>query len=540
MLLLEIKNVAKYVGNRCLFKLDDLKVYSKDKIGVVGANGAGKTMLLQVMSRKMQPDEGKVTLHRPCSYITQLAEDIPQEVVINPLIAQELRIAVQYSETMSGGEKTRYKIAAALSEGNQLLLADEPTANLDIQGIEILQQKLLEYDGAIVVVTHDRALLESVCKTIWEVKDGKIRVYKGNFRDYLAQKEIEWKQKENEYKNFRCEKAKLEAAIADRKQRALSMRKTPKRMGNSEARLHKMGNQKAQANLSKALKVMETRLQKLEVKERPRQAPVAVFGLANGVGLYSKVVIQGQQVNKCFGKRILFENAQFSILNGQKVALVGENGCGKTTLLTMIAEREGIYVAPGARLGYFSQAMEELDLNKSALHNVMAASIYDEGFVRGLLAQLLFRREEVFKPAGVLSGGERVRIALAKIIAGEANVLILDEPTNYLDLPSLLALESVLAEYQGTMLFASHDREFINAIATHLMLFENNKITIFTGNYQEYLEQQKGKKDLKSKEEKLLIEHRLAEVLSKLSVAKDKESIEQLDKEYRELLRSLR
>lgn len=541
MLLLEMKNVVKDLGDRRLFKIDDLKVYTEDRIGVVGANGVGKTTLLRIMAGIIEPDEGTVIRRCSQSFITQLEDITWAAEIINPILAQQFKVSRQYSETLSGGEKTRYKIAAALSQESSLLLADEPTANLDIQGIELLQQKLRGFKGALVIISHDRSLLESVCNLIWEIHGGEVRVYKGNFQDYLAQKEIEHKRQEAEYDSYISAKKKLEEAVVERAMHAASMRKTPKRMGNSEARLHKMGNQKAKANLNKAGKAMETRMSLLEEKKKPSIDPTVVFDLSRANSLPSKVVLQGEGVCKSFGSRTLFNNAQFSIFKGQKVALVGDNGCGKTSLLKMIVRGEkGFYLTSKARLGYYSQDMEGLDASKSVLTNVMNASIYDEGFVRSILARLLFKREDVFKPVAALSGGERTRIALAKIIVSDANFLLLDEPTNYLDIPSIQALEAILAEYKGVILFASHDRKFINSIATHLMHIEAGRIQLFAGNYQQYLEHEQEIKKNQISEGRVILEYRMTEVLSKLSLAKDKASLEQLEREYQELLRSLK
>lgn len=539
-MLLELKQVVKDVGDRRLFRIDDLKVYPGERIGLVGANGVGKTTLLQIMAGKTEPDSGTVWRQGSLSVISQL-DDAEPAAISNPSLASQFQVDRPYSETMSGGEKTRYKIAAALSQESALLLADEPTANLDIQGIELLQQKLKEYTGALVLVSHDRLLLEAVCEKIWEIDQREVKVFKGSFQDYLVEKENERKRREAEYESYLAEKKKLEEAIADRARRAASLRKTPKRMGGSEARLHKMGCQKAKTNLEKAVKAMRSRLGKLEKKEKPPKETAVVFDLRPAKTLPGKVALQGEGVSKSFGSRTLFDGIQFRIFNGQKVALVGPNGCGKTTLLKMIVTGEaGINIAPQVRFGYFGQEMAELDLSQSVLSNVMATSIHDQGFVRILLARLLFKREDVFKPVAVMSGGERIRIALARIIVSDANVLLLDEPTNYLDLLSIQALESVLAEYQGTILFASHDRQFINSIATHLMLFEAGKVRLFPGNYQKYLEHEQGKREKQPAADRFLLEHRLSEVLSKLSLAKDKDDRDQLEQEYQDLLRRLR
>jgi len=520
-----------------LFKIDRLTLAKGEKIGVIGPNGAGKSTLLGIIAGNVQPDEGHVSRYCDFSNITQLdsLEDIRR--MVNPVIARQFATERNYTDFMSGGERTRYKIAAALSEESSLLLADEPSANLDIKGTALLQSKLQQFAGALVVVSHDRELLDAVCTGIWELEGGEVKVYRGNYTSYCRQKETEQKRREHEYESYIQEKKQLEGAIVDRKSRSASTRKTPKRMGNSEARLHKMGDQKAKANLNKAVKSLESRLAKLEIKEKPKESLAVAFDFASTGGLYSKVVVRGEKISKKFGNRVIFEAAEFSLLNGQKVALLGDNGCGKTTLLNMIDKREAsIYVSAKARIGYFRQGMADLELNKSVLDNIMATSVYEEGIIRNLLAELLFRREDVFKQAYMLSGGERTRVGLAKFIASEANVLFLDEPTNYLDLSSVEALEKVLSACKGTMLFVSHDRQFIDKVATHLMIFESGKLRLFQGNYSQYINHQNDFKDNRTQEDQIILEYRLSEVLSRLSIAKEKEQVAQLEREYHELL----
>lgn len=539
-LLLSLENIVHYVQDRCLLNIDNLKIFEGDRIGVVGRNGVGKSTLLGIMAGTVEPDAGRVIRNGACSYLPQLEAGLQSGREMDGSLFKKFGSRQEYHKAMSGGEKMRYRLAVALSEGNPLLLADEPTANLDINGTELLQSMLQEYPGALVLVSHDRQLLDAVCNIIWEITDSRVKVYPGNYSDYYRQKEVERRREEREYENYIRKKEHLEQAIADRKSRNVSMRKTPKRMGNSEARLHKMGNQKAKANLDKAVKAIESRLAKLEVKTRPKTAPAVNFELNAAESEFSKIVIRGENVQKNFGERVLFCDLNFSIQRSQKVALFGKNGCGKTTLLKMIANGDdGIYVSPNARLGYFDQELQNLDPDQSILANVMADSVRDEGFVRNFLARLLFRRDDVYKKVAVISGGERVRVALAKIMVGEANVLLLDEPTNYLDLPSIEALESVLSDYDGTLLFASHDRQFINKVATHLMVFEQGGIRMFEGNYDQYREagQAEETQYRQNPEDRMVLENRLAEVLGKLSVAKDPDEYARWDEEYRRLLR---
>ncbi|MEM5768989.1 MAG: ABC-F type ribosomal protection protein [Bacillota bacterium] len=538
-MLVSLKNVVKYVQDRCLFKIESLRVCEGDRIGIVGRNGAGKSTLLGMLAGTIQPDAGDVRRCRPCSYIAQF-DAVNRAAQAGSVAGKHFAAKEEYHEFMSGGEKIRYRLAAAFSEESPLLLADEPTASLDVSGVVQLQAQLQNYRGAFVLVSHDRQLLDEVCNVIWEINAGRLQVYPGNYSNFLTQREIEEKQRAREYEKYISAKKQLELAVIDRQARSASTRKTPKRMGNSEARLHKMGNQKAKANLDKAVQGLESRLAQLAVKEKPKAVPTVDFNLGKAEGLYSKAVIRGEGINKSFGRHMLFNNVDFTILRGHKVALLGDNGCGKTTFLKMILGREdGIFVSPAARIGYFAQGMDDLKHDRSILHNIMAVSVHEEGFVRQLLARLLFRRDDVHKPVGVLSGGERGRVALAKIMVSEANVLLLDEPTNFLDLPSLEALEHVLAEYNGTILFASHDRRFMNKLATQLMVFTRAGIETFTGNCEQYLQAGQGEKAPKNKlpqEEQLLREYRLSEVLSRISTARDKDELARLDTEYRRLL----
>lgn len=539
MLLLETNHITKSFGDRCVFSIDGLNVYAGDRIGMVGPNGAGKTTLLNIMAGKESPDSGWVKRYCQASYIAQLDDESATEP--DGALAKRFAVSESFRPSMSGGEKTRYKIAAAFSQECPLLLADEPTANLHMHGAQLLQEKLCGFGGAVVLVSHDRELLNAVCRIIWQVEDGAVRVYPGNYNDYIAAKAAERARQEHEYEKYIREKRDLAAAIDDRRGRANTMRKTPSRMGNSEARLHKMGNQKAKANLYRSVKAMETRLEKLEVMEKPKQMAGMLLSLEASSTIISKTVIEAKDISKQFGQRILFDKASFRVNSGQRVALLGDNGCGKTTLLKMILAGEaGIRLAPSVRIGYFSQEMETLDPAMTVLANTLTDSVPGEVTVRNLLARLLFRRDDVYKLAGVLSGGEQVRLSLAKLIASDFNVLLMDEPTNYLDLPSLNAVEETLADYPGTLLFVSHDRAFINRVATHLLLLEDGRITQFAGNYEQYEASRLQQIREAGQEERMVLENRLAEVISRLSIAVKAEEKVRLDAEYQALVKRLR
>jgi len=538
MLMIEINNVKKYYGDRLILDIKDFKAYYGEKIGIVGANGAGKTTLLDMLSGSLAPDEGTIRSYGDMSYIRQL--EVEEDLKVDKRMAGEFGLNFESLATASGGERTRFKLAGSLSENSSILLADEPTANLDIQGIELLEQKLSAFKGLLLLVSHDRELLDKLCSKIVEVEKAGLRQYSGSYSQYSRQKEMELDRAQFEYDRYVSDKKALEEAIMEKKNRRSSMRKTPKRMGNSEARLHKMGNQKANANLSKDIKAMEMRISKLEIKEKPKEQQRVKIDIRDGEKPVSRVLIAGSGITKAFGSRELFREAGFEVTNGSKTALIGGNGTGKSTLLKMIMEgHESIKLANGVRLGYFSQDTGILEDKATILDNVMREGSYPEHFARTMLARLLFRRDEVYKKAGQLSGGERVRACFAKIFCSDANVIILDEPTNYLDLYSMEAVENALKLYEGTLLFTSHDRKLIGSTADRLIFIENLKLNTFEGSYEEYNEMKKqpaapGAFDIER--QRLLLDTRLSEIISRLSMPGKDDDKEQLDMEYKRIL----
>jgi len=543
MLILEINNLKKYYGDRLILDIKDFKAYYGERIGVVGANGAGKTTLLDIIAGRKMPDEGSVKRHGEISYITQL--DVEAAKQVDNRMAKEFGLSFNSLDTASGGEKTRFKIAAGLSGESSILLADEPTSNLDIQGIELLEEKLKAFKGLILLVSHDRELLDKLCSKIIELEGGALKQYSGSYSQYKLQKAAEFDRAQFEYEEYVADKKALEEAVSERKGRVATMKKAPARMGNSEARLHnKMGNQKAKANLNRAIKAMETRISKLEAKEKPREQQHAKLDMQDAGKPVSRVLISGKGITKRFGSKELFKDAEFEVTNGSKTALIGGNGTGKSTLLKMIIEgNELIKLANGVKLGYFSQETDILEDTSTILENVMKESVHPENFVRTMLARLLFKRNDVYKKVGKLSGGERVRTCFARIFCSDANVIILDEPTNYLDIYSMEAVENALRLYEGTLLFVSHDRKLIESTADKIIFIEDLKLNTFEGSYAEYNESKKCGADVKhynSQKQKLLLDTRLSEIISRLSMPGKGDDMESLNMEYKKLLAEIR
>ena len=542
MLLIEAGKIKKYFGDRLILDIDDLKIYSGDRIGIIGRNGVGKTTLVNILSKRLEPDEGWVRLHGTYSYISQLEE--PDHKNISGEMASKFGIETIWNNYMSGGEKTRFKLADTLDSNSVIMFADEPTSNVDMEGIEVMEKMFSKHKGVLILISHDRSLLDNLCNKILEIENSKIKIYNGNYTDYKNQKIHEKERIRFEYDEYIKEKKRLEGIINSTKQKIKGMRKTPKRMGNSEAKLHKMGSQNAMTNLQGVIKNVEKRVEHLEVKEKPKEQSGIKLDILDSSKLYSKIIIEGKDINKSFDKNIIFKNAEFNIYNESKVALIGPNGCGKTTLIKMIMDKDdSIKMARGVKAGYFSQDMNILDANSSIIKNVMKNSIYPEDFARLLLARLLFKGGDVYKKVNILSGGERVKVSFAKIILQDINLLILDEPTNYMDIDALEVIEETLKNYDRTLLIVSHDRRFVDSVADHIMTIENYKIKMFMGTYKEYLS---GKnKHLNNSEEEvkkqiIILKNRLSEIIGRLSVPLKHNDLEALDREYNEILDELR
>ncbi|MBY7142125.1 Vga family ABC-F type ribosomal protection protein [Virgibacillus sp. NKC19-3] len=515
MILLEAKGIKMYVKDRLLMDAGNLDIEHNDRIGLVGTNGSGKTTLLEVLAGERYPSEGTVISEATSELLPQLK---------------------QTNTTQSGGEVTQAYINQALANKADILLADEPTTNLDTAHMEKLESKLLRWQGAFVIVSHDRAFLDALCTTIWEINDGKLNKYKGNYTDYTAQKEIERRQQENAYENYVKKKQQLEQALELKEQKAKRATKVPKKVSPSEAgsKGAKPYYANKQKKLRKSVKAIETRLDQLEEVEKIKESPPIKMDLPNKETFHNRIVLRWDNVTGMIANRMLWQETNFHIKGGDKIAILGKNGSGKTTLLKKIMhEAEGVTISPAMEIGYFSQNLDVLDLNTSILENVRSTSNQDETFIRTVLARLHFFREDVYKNVQVLSGGERVKVAFAKLFVSDINTLLLDEPTNFLDIEAVEALEELLLDYEGTVLLVTHDRRFIQHIANRVLTIENQEIHVFDGTYEAYKNHVPQVEADPVEEELLLLETKISETLSKLSI----EPSEALEQEFQELLR---
>ncbi len=481
---LEVNRLEFHIGQRRLFSIPHLIINQGDRIGLIGRNGAGKSTLLAVLSGECAPDSGTVRREVPMHLVHQFGAP---EDELGAQALKEFRVVEPAArQTRSGGEQTRLRLAEKDLLQVKLLLCDEPTANLDEEGRGLLYRKLDQCD-TFVLVSHDRELLNGLCNRIWFLQEETVTDFPGNYDDFLRIRETEKVQQARDYERYTAKKAQLEAALDTVSRKAAKMKGPPKRMGNSEARLHKRDN-KSQEQLHNAKNAMKTRLEKLEKVDRPREEMTIRLDFSLTDPPQSRTVIRAEHVSFGYDKPLL-KDVSFELPLGSKTALLGPNGAGKSTLLRLIREEaSGVRKTPKATLGVFYQEFETLDMDASVLQNALKASIQSETVARTVLSRLLFSRDDLQKPASVLSGGERVKLAFAQLFLGPANVLLLDEPTNYLDIHSLSVLETMLKEYEGTVLFVSHDQAFVSAVATRLLLLDDGRLTAYEGplvNYQQ-------------------------------------------------------
>lgn len=536
MLLLEAKNLHKRFGVQDIFTIDTLAVHEGDRIGLVGMNGAGKSTLLSVLADESAPDGG--TVRRLCD-ITVIQQDGTAGGTADAHTKSLL--GLRASACKSGGERTRLAIASAFSENTPLLFADEPTTNLDTDGIDILQGLLLSYSGALLLVSHDRALLDAVCTQIWSLEGGTLHVFPGTYTDFMQQQQRERDFAQFEYDQYRAEQARLRDEVRSIHEKARGMNKTPKRMGNSEARLHRNFGVKAkQGKVQSRIQQLESRLDHLEVKERPRELPEISMPLGASSPVRAKLCAQVENITVRHGTRTVLDQAALVLPTGSRTVLLGANGAGKTTLVRALLA-QGRF-SQGVSVGYFAQDHETLDPKQSVLQNARADSDLPEHVVRTILANLYLGAQEITKPAAVLSGGERAKVQLARLLAARVHLLILDEPTNHLDVYTLEALETMLTQWQGTLLVVTHDRRMAAKIATRIVRVQDGCAEAFDGDFAAWETEQTRRAHPRDghAERRALLEVRIAAANARLSCPQKGDNPAALLSEWEQLMEEYR
>ena len=387
------------------------------------------------------------------------------------------RLGLKDSAVKSGGERTRLAIGAAFSQNAPLLMADEPTTNLDLEGILLLEKMMAGFRGAILLISHDRALLDRICTTIWELEDGKLRVFEGNYSQWTAQKERERNFEQFQYDQYQKEKKRLTQNIRDFREQSRQMIKPPKQMSSSEWMLYKGGAAVRQGHVQARTRATLSRLEHLEKRERPAQLPEVSMKLPDSKKIRARYAISVRDLTIQYGEKTVFQKLNFFLPSGTRTVIAGPNGSGKSSLIRAILDRvPGVSITSEASIAYLSQDQDTLNPKKTVLENVLEDAAFPEHICRAVLDNLCMSPLDIKKPVFLLSGGERVKTALAKVLVSGCNLLILDEPTNHIDAYTMAGLEHLLSSYDGTLLAVSHDRAFIEHVADQVYVMKDGRL----------------------------------------------------------------
>ncbi len=532
MVLLNASNLKKTFLDQTLFEGVSFNVAEGDKIGFVGVNGAGKSTLFKIINGAMEYDSGELYRNKltKIGYLDQYTciesensimdemldafgeiisiekelEDIRFDIEnkrgnIDELVSRQTALQERFEkldgyqyrsrirsaltglgfnesdfnrrvDELSGGQKTRVSLGRLLLSDANLLLLDEPTNHLDIESVEWLEGFLQSWQGTFIIISHDRYFLDKVTNRTFEMECGRLRAYTGGYSEYVKQREVERKTEERNYANTMREIERLESIVEQQK------------------RWNRERNIKTAESKQKVIDRLENTL----VVPQSEQADIH-FAFKSLPGGGNDVLIT-EDLGMKFDEKRVFKDCNAHITKGEKVFLLGANGCGKTTfiknILGMYEPTEGtVKIGANITIGYYDQIQENLDMEKTVFDEVHDAyPKMTQTEIRNALAVFLFRGEDVFKEIKKLSGGERARVELVKLMLRPVNFLIMDEPTNHLDIDSREALESALSDYDGTILMVSHDRYFINKLADRVLHMTESGLRSYIGGYDDYIE----------------------------------------------------
>ena len=492
--ILRFDSVSLAFGARPLLDHAEFVVEPGERVCIVGRNGEGKSSLLRMAARRQLPDAGSVWI-RPGAKVAVLEQDIVavEDAPVSDIVAEGLalqsdsidswqqpaRVAKILSllslpgealfSTLSGGWRRRVLLARALVSEPDLLLLDEPTNHLDIDTIEWLEQTLLDFRGALLCVSHDRAFVDRVATRILDLDRGAVSSWPGNYDTYALRKRS---QLDNEAR---------ENALFDR------------RLAQEEVWIRKGVEARRTRNEGRVRALQEMRVERRARRERPGQAQMAAQEAAES----SQLVFEAENACVELGGRAVIRDFSCRILRGERIGIVGPNGAGKSTLIRLLLgeiEPASGRVRRGSRLevAYYDQQRAQLDLDAAVAHNINARSDFvqisgENRHISGYLRDFLFRPDQLLTPARALSGGERNRLLLARLFAQPANLLVMDEPTNDLDIDTLELLQELVAQFSGTLLLVSHDRRFLDNVVTSLLVLEGDgRVQEFVGGYSDW------------------------------------------------------
>ncbi|WP_264737564.1 Msr family ABC-F type ribosomal protection protein [Cytobacillus firmus] len=480
---LELENIEVSYLDRLVLNIPRLAIHQFDRIGIVGKNGAGKSTLLKLIANQITPDKGLVKSLADFAYFDQLAA--PEESEIDYRLAGELSIPRVNIEHLSGGEQTRLKLAKIFSDYHEGLLIDEPTTHLDKEGVKFFIDEMTYYYGALVLVSHDRYVLDQLVSKIWEIEDGRVTEYSGNYSDYKAQKELQRTQQQEQHEKYVKEKSRLLKAAEDKKKKADKITQANGHISKKEtkAKANKMFMTKSKDTSQKAVqrtaKAIEQRVQKLESVEAPKEEQTINFHQEPALEMHNKYPIMGDRITLKAGDRILLKEASFQFPLGKTIVITGKNGSGKTTLLNHLLNLgKGSVISPKAIIGIYKQMDYQFDKSKTVFDYMKEKSEYDESKIRSVLHSMGFTGNDLKKDVCRLSGGEAIRLVLCQLFLGRYNVLILDEPTNFLDVYCIEALETFIKAYEGTIVLVSHDKVFVERVADCVYAIEDHVLVL--------------------------------------------------------------
>ncbi|WP_077319095.1 Msr family ABC-F type ribosomal protection protein [Virgibacillus proomii] len=480
---IELENVEISFLDRVVLSIPRLAVHQFERIGIVGKNGAGKSTLLKLLAGQITPDHGDVKRFTDFAYFDQLDSTDDQHADYD--LIGKLSIPKTNLENFSGGEQTRLKLASLFSNYHEGLLIDEPTTHLDETGRQFLLDELAYYYGALVLVSHDRYVLDQLVSKIWEIEDGSVTEYTGNYSDYVEQKELSKKQQQEQHEKYLKEKSRLMKAAEVKMKKADKVTQASKRVTkkDAKAKANKMFMTKSkdtsQKGIQRAAKALEQRVEQLEEVEAPKAENIIRFQQPQFLQLHNKFPIMADQLTLKAGDKVLLENASFQFPLGRTIAITGKNGSGKTTLLHHILQKgEGLTISPKAVFGAYEQMDYQFTEDKTVLGYMKEKTDDRESKVRSVLDKMEFKGNDLKKNVRHLSGGEAIRLVLCHLFLGRYNILVLDEPTNFLDVFCIEALEQFLQGYEGTVLLVSHDRTFIDRVSDDVYVLANQKLEL--------------------------------------------------------------
>ena len=457
LMMINISNLNKAFLDKPVLRDVSFHLEEKEKAAIVGINGSGKTTLLRCILGEEEPDSGMIAFAKgkKIGYLAQQHADMAQDD--------------REYDILSGGQKTKKRLEEILLDKPALLILDEPTNHLDIESIQWLEKVLKRYSGAVLLVSHDRYFLDRIVTKIIDLEGGRARMYRGSYTEYAEKKR-------------RIREAERKAYLKQQ----LELR-------HQEAVIEKL----RQFNREKSIRRAESRekmLEKMERLERPEEMQNEMRLLLMPKLLSGNDVLSVRELSKSYDGKMLFSHVSFSLKRGEHVAVIGGNGSGKTTLLKILnglipADSGEFRLGAKVKAAYYDQEHAVLDLEKTIFDEIRDSyPELDNTRLRSILAAFLFMGDDVYKKIGDLSGGERGRVSLAKLMLSDSNFLILDEPTNHLDIQGKEVLEEAIRNYEGTVLYVSHDRYFINRTAGRILELYEERFDNYIGNYDYYLE----------------------------------------------------